>query len=207
MHAVLRIDLQTRFTFFDADDFVDSGRAIAGFRAAIGCPVDTDRHRRIAQPQVNRLVFLMVGIGDEHRGISIERQFPIGFGIVDPRCRIGFHQGLVIGMRQMQGPGCFAAKDIGVDCRVDHAAPEAELGEAWTNVAHAVQFLVEPRGTQFFRVGMGLDRLVAGHRLRHRLGRQHAGLHRGMGALDFRHIEEPGGIAHQTAAGEGQLRQ
>ena len=40
----------------------------------------------------------------------------------------------------------------------------------------------------------------------HGLGADHAALHRGMIALDLRHVEEAGGIADQAAAGEGQLR-
>src|SRR6188474_2152908 len=40
----------------------------------------------------------------------------------------------------------------------------------------------------------------------HGLGADHAALHRGMIALDLRHVEESGGVADQAAAGEGQLR-
>ena len=39
-----------------------------------------------------------------------------------------------------------------------------------------------------------------------RLGGEHARLHRGVRALDLRHVEEPGGVADQRAAREGQLR-
>ena len=43
--------------------------------------------------------------------------------------------------------------------------------------------------------------------LEQRLGRDHAGLHRRVRALDLGHVEEAGGVADQHAARESQLRE
>ena len=49
-------------------------------------------------------------------------------------------------------------------------------------------------------------RAVAVEPREHRLGRHHAGLHRGVAALDLRHVEKPGGVADQRAAGKIEPR-
>src|SRR3546814_19276057 len=44
MDAVLRVDLQTRVTFFGSDDFVNPGRAISLLRSVIEREIDLDGH-------------------------------------------------------------------------------------------------------------------------------------------------------------------
>src|SRR5439155_10082111 len=51
-----------------------------------------------------------------------------------------------------------------------------------------------------------LSALVAGETREDRLGRDHAGFHRRMAALDLRHVEEPRGVADQRAAGKIEPR-
>ena len=49
--------------------------------------------------------------------------------------------------------------------------------------------------------------MVAGQGLGQRFGGDHAGLHRGVGALDLRHVEEAARIAQQQPAGEAEFGQ
>ena len=65
MHAVLRVDPQLRGTVF-INDLIDAGGAVALFRGSVGLQVHGDGNSIILQGQVARLVFLMVGVRDEH---------------------------------------------------------------------------------------------------------------------------------------------
>src|SRR3546814_13109572 len=51
MDAVLRVDLQTRVTFFGSDDFVNPGRAISLLRSVIEREIDLDGHGCVLQGQ------------------------------------------------------------------------------------------------------------------------------------------------------------
>src|ERR1017187_3497411 len=66
MHAVLRIDPQLR-PAGDFLDFIHTRRTIPRLGAGVDLVIDRDRLRRIEQLQMRRLVFLMVGVADEHR--------------------------------------------------------------------------------------------------------------------------------------------
>ena len=69
------------------------------------------------------------------------------------------------------------------------------------------QLVPEPALLQPLRVGVELGRLAAVlERVERRLGRDHARLHRGVGALDLGHVEEARRVADQRPAGEHQLR-
>jgi hypothetical protein len=64
VNAILGVDLQSRApAFFDI--FVDAGRAITLLRPVIIGKIHFDRYYRILQRQVDRLVFLMIGVGEE----------------------------------------------------------------------------------------------------------------------------------------------
>ena len=105
----------------------------------------------------------------------------------------------------VHGPWRLAAEHVGIQRGIGQPAPQSELREAGTDVAHAVQFLPHPAGAQLLGIGREFRRLAAGQRLHHRFRRQHAGLHRGMRALDLRHVDEPGRVADQQPAGEHQV--
>src|SRR5439155_17303390 len=67
--AILRVDLQPLFAARRVvDDLVDAGRTIALFRRVVEPIVDADRQRRILEPEMRRLVLLVIGIGDKDRG-------------------------------------------------------------------------------------------------------------------------------------------
>src|SRR5208283_1137057 len=58
----------------------------------------------IAQGQVGRLVFLVVGVADEHRGQPVEGQHAVRLRIGDARCGLGVEQGGVVGVGVVQRP-------------------------------------------------------------------------------------------------------
>src|SRR5690606_39526867 len=85
VHAVLRVDLQAVFAVVVLDELIHAGRAIARLGAAILGQVDRYRHGGVFQRQVDGFVFIVVGVGDEHRTELVERQLAIGLGIIDAR--------------------------------------------------------------------------------------------------------------------------
>ena len=148
----------------------------------------------------------MVGVRQEHRGEPVEGQYAVRLRIFDLR-RVGslLEHRMVVVMRQR--PGRLAAEDVGFQRGVDHAAPEAELREAGADVAHRLQLVPHPGRLQQRRIGAEHRRPVfLLQRLGDRLGRDHAGLHRGMRALDLGHVEEARAVADDGTTGEDQLR-
>src|SRR5439155_5707863 len=81
-------------------------------------------------------------------------------------------------------------------------APHPEP-EARPDVAHPVELVPYPA---LFESLPHLRPGVSAEPREHRLGRHHAGFHRGMAALDLRHVQEAGGVADQRAAGEIEAR-
>src|SRR4051812_17767723 len=65
MNAILRVDLEARAGRL-LDEFVDPGRAISLLGTRIERQVDLDRNVRVLERQMNRLVLLVIGVGDEH---------------------------------------------------------------------------------------------------------------------------------------------
>src|SRR5690242_21697867 len=67
VNAILRVDLEARPGRF-LDELVDAGRAISLLGPRIFRKIDLDRYGGVLEGQVDRLVLLMVGVRDEHRG-------------------------------------------------------------------------------------------------------------------------------------------
>src|SRR5690606_5525941 len=63
--------------------FVYAGRAVTLCWLFVLRQVFFQRNFRVGQLQVNRLIFLMVGVGNEHRGQAVKRQLVIRLRIVD----------------------------------------------------------------------------------------------------------------------------
>ena len=106
----------------------------------------------------------------------------------------------------MHRPGRASHEKVGVERGVGHAEPQA-FRKARADVAHLVEFGPEPAFLQ--PVGIACRLMPGLHVLEgfeNRLCRGHAGFHRGMRALDLRHIQEAGGTADKTATREGELR-
>jgi uncharacterized NAD(P)/FAD-binding protein YdhS len=84
MHAILRVDDEARIglaRLVAVDDLVNARRAIEPRRLGVARQVDAYGDRRVRQLQMNRLVLLVIGVGEEHRGRYVERDLPVGLGI------------------------------------------------------------------------------------------------------------------------------
>src|ERR1017187_7960863 len=102
--TVLGVDLQSGSVSLVADDLVDAGRAVALLRRVIEGKIYLDGDVRVLQPQVTGLILLVVGVGEENRGETVEGEHPVGLGIVDGPA-IGGSLELEVIRRQAQGPG------------------------------------------------------------------------------------------------------
>src|SRR5258708_40170402 len=98
----------------------------------------------------------------------------------------------------VQSPGSAATEDIGVERRIGETGPEAPT-EARPDVADPAQLLPHPA---LFEGAPDLGTRLPRKPAEHGFGRYHAGLHRGMAALDLGHIEEASGVADQRTAGK-----
>ena len=65
--AVLRIDLELRFTTLGFHEFVNSRRAITLLGTGVDWQVDGRGYVRVLERQMNRLVFFVIGVRHEHR--------------------------------------------------------------------------------------------------------------------------------------------
>src|SRR5690606_34686656 len=108
VNAVLRIDLQAILAVVVLDELVHHGGAIARLRAAVFGQVDRDRYRYVLDRTVNRLIFLVVRVRDEHRAQAIEGDLAIGLGVLDARTLRGRLQTGVVGHLAVNGPGHLA---------------------------------------------------------------------------------------------------
>ena len=208
MHAVLRVDLQPRRVLFHTNNLIHAGRAITLRRLVIEREIDLDRHRRILQRQMAGLVFLVVGVRQEHAGQPVKADHTIRLGIDDfRRLILAAHMGVV--GAELEGEGQLIAQILHPHHHAAHGGAHrgAEFLHRRQHVANHLQFFVHPAllvggviGLQFVPTTLGGD---GGHGA---FGGHHAGLHRGVTALDARHVQEAGGATDQGTAREGQLR-
>ena len=90
---------------------------------------------------MNRLIFFMVGIGNEDRAQSIEGQDAIGFWVLNARALIGWLQALVVAFGAMDGPRHITLEQPLLDTRHD-GTHGATLLEPLFEVARFVQLRV-----------------------------------------------------------------
>ena len=171
VNAVLRVDLQLRVgAVVFGDDLIDTGRAIALLGRIVLGQIDRDRHRFVLQGQMRRLVFLVIGIGNKHRGKLVERDFTIRCRIVDLRRIRRLFQGRVIGMMS-KGPRRSSPENIGIDRRVQQTGPHAPF-EGRADIPDAVQLVPDPARLDGGLIGRRICSLaLAGHDIEYGLGR------------------------------------
>nr|GFD50057.1 hypothetical protein [Tanacetum cinerariifolium] len=89
------------------------------------------------------------------------------------------------------------------------AQHRTELVDRRAEVAAGEQFLVQPAAFEGFDIGVQrITALIAGEqRVCHRIGGQHARLHRGVAALDLGKVQRAQIATDQCAAREDHLRQ
>ena len=157
------------------------------------------------QPQVDRLVLLVIGVRNEDRGEPVEGDLPVRLRVVDPR-RIGrLSERLVVGP-VAECPRRPAAQEERVHRGVGETGPEPPA-EGGAEISYRPQLPPDPCLLQSFRVRVQLRAgIAAAERLENRLGRDHPALHRGMGALDLGHVQEARLAADEDPAREGEPR-
>ena len=127
MQAVREVDLEPWLAAFAViDDLVDPGRTVALFGRIVDFQIDGHRHFGILEPQVTGLIFFVVGVGEEDRGQTVERQHAIGLGIVD---LLAFGGGLelVVVAVVVQRPGCLAEEELLIHAEERGTDPEGFL--------------------------------------------------------------------------------
>ncbi|MNQ77744.1 hypothetical protein D3C85_926300 [compost metagenome] len=211
MDAVLGVDLEARvLALLVGQHLIDARRAIEPRRFAVLGQVDVDRHGRVQQLQVGRLVLGVVGVRDEDARQLVERQLAVRLGIGDRLEVLGQTGRGRVRLGVLHGPKDREAAGQVVDPHVEHrnraAHHGAQLGQHRLGVTDDLQLLVDPRGLVGLFIGLQhVARAARDHGLIGGVGGQHAGLHGVVAALDARHVHKARRAADQGAAGEGQL--
>ena len=207
MHAVLCVDLQSIRVVLVLHVLVNASRAVTRFGAGEPGQVDLHRNAVVLERQVRGLLLFVVGVADEHAGQPVEGQLAVGLGINDG---LALRSRLEVDMVRLvaaQGPGNIAAQRELLHA-VHHRGYRQPFLEPGLEVARFVQLGVEPAFLECGRVGAEFVVLAArADCLVSRLRRQHAGLDRGMAALDTAHVQVTGFATHQRTAREYGLGQ
>src|SRR3954463_16422376 len=66
------------------DDLINPRRAVALRRFRIFRQIQENGNSLVLEDKVNRLVLLMVGVGEKHTGGPVESEFSVRPGIIDP---------------------------------------------------------------------------------------------------------------------------
>src|SRR5579862_1576079 len=147
------------------------------------------------------LVLLVIGVGDEHRGEAIEADDAIRLRIGNPLRFFRRPQMAMIG-RMRESPRRLPAKEIGVERRIEEARPKP-VAKRRTDVACSAKLRPDPRGGERAAV---VSRGMTPQTPKDGLGCDHARFHRGVAALDLRHIEKAGRAADHNPAREADAR-
>ena len=150
----------------------------------------------------------MIGVRQEHRRQSVEGQLSVGLGIVDRVVMILAPDRFMVGVMLERPRGANLERvQPHVEPGEDRADGPAPFGDGRLGIADELEFVGDPARAQRRLVGaediaaaVGDDRFIGG------LRGEHARFHRGMAALDPRHVDEPRRAADQRTAGKGQLR-
>ena len=206
MYAILRVDLQRGLARFLTHDLVHAGRTIPLLGRAVLGEIDGDRHRVVLQGEMHRLVFLVIGVREEDRRVPVEAHHAVGLRVLDTRTLRSLPERRMVGM-VAQRPWRLAPQQVGIEPGVEHPAPQPPVKRR-PEVAHAVQLVPQPRVLETRPVVGDLRRgRPVAECLEDRFRGGHSGLHRGVRALDLRHVEEAGGVSHQQPARERELRE
>src|SRR5690606_24532935 len=124
MDAVLRVDLQPRIrAVLVGQELIDASRAEALLWSGIFLVVHIDRDVLVLQRQMDRLILLMVGVGEEDRRRLVESIDAIILRILDLLAVLCFFKLQMIGM-VMQRPWRPAAQDLEVEAGIEGAGEQ-----------------------------------------------------------------------------------
>ncbi len=153
----------------------------------------------------------MVGVADEHRAQAVEGDLAVGLGVADLRALGRRLQVGVVGGSAVQRPRRRLEAELGQQPLLDAGHQRgggAPLLEPLLEVARQLELLAQPALVEGLRVvaqlvvlAAGLQRRVGG------LGGEHAGLDRGVAALDAAGVQVAGLAADQSATAEHRLGQ
>ena len=143
MNAVLGVDLEALLCFF-SHNLIDPRRTITLRRFRPLRQVGVQRDVAVRQLQVNRLVFLMIGVGQIDGTVLVEGQYAVGFGVVDWRDFTAFLEGGMIPGVILQSEGHFAAQPVLINVVKGSADIRPELVERWPKVACRLELWIEP---------------------------------------------------------------
>src|SRR5690554_467071 len=209
VNAVLGVDLEPlAATVVLLNHLIHTSRAVTLGRLVVPGQVFLDRNLRIGQLQVNRLIFLMVGVRNEHRGQAVKGQFIIRLGISDlPGLRRRFECCIVrrgIAERNRQA----ATQDVLLEKGNRTTNQVAELVHGRAEVTLGVNLLVQPAVFKaFLEAGDFLTGLAFLQSLKHSFCAQQSGFHGGVGAFDLGAVQGAGVTAQKQTAGEAHLGQ
>src|SRR5690606_16542720 len=200
--AVRRVDPKARAAGAIANDLVDARRAVALCRLVELGHVPFDRHRRVRELQVARLILVMPYAREIDRRQSIERDLAVRARVADARRGPGRDETRVIGHRVAQRPRHAAAQHVVLEEGERGARKPAEARETGAEVARGAKLVPQPRPAYPLREAFEhAAAVVAGsERVVHGLGREHPALHRRMNALEPRAVQEAGIAADEHAA-------
>src|SRR5262249_31352337 len=180
---------------------IDAGRTVTLFRRIVEPIVDSDCLCRVPKAEVRRLVFLVVRVRNEHRGEPVKADLAIRSRVVDMPRGTRPSQLQMVGV-VVECPRRGSPQHVSVERRIGETCPQAPA-KAWPDIADTAQLLPHPA---FFKRTPDFGPGLSGEPLKYDLGRDHAGFHRRVVALDLGYVDETGGTTDQRAAGKIEFR-
>ena len=136
--AILCIDLKSHsHSIFPLHILIDSSWAEVLFWSTIYGQVPFHRYRVICQRQVRRLIVVVIGPGQCHRGQKVKADLAIRFGIVYWFTVLLRLEGGVVFPVVLERPGLLTSEEPGEECCVGYSSPVTQPGvKGWANVSH-----------------------------------------------------------------------
>ena len=190
MNAVRRVDLQARLTLrlrgLGLYYLKDAGRTVALGGLRPGGQVDRHRDALVLQLEVAGLILVVAGVGQVHRRELVKAEPPVRLGVVDGLAAAGQAQLAIVRLLVQQGKRRGAGEQPLLQPVEGAAKPGTEAVQRRAEVAGGLQLLRQPALLQRVLIlGQIPAPLIAAAQAHgDRAGRQHAGLHGGVNALD-----------------------
>ncbi len=144
MDAVRCVDTELRRAAGVLHHLVHAGRTVTLRRLRVARQVHGDRHARVTELEVTRLIFLVRGTREEHRARTIERDHAVRRGITNaPRARSLPHA-RVVGCAVAQRQRRAAFEHVLLEQRERATEQRPELRDAGAKVPAETQLVENP---------------------------------------------------------------
>ena len=153
MNTVGLIDLKSGLAVGILNEFVNTGRTKALFRAGKETEVFSDRDRRIFEGEMTRLVFFVMGVGASNVCQTVKSEDAIRLGIFDGCELRGGKETLIVRDTVSKSPRTFSTKNKSIQ-RAERRANELAPFPKRFKVAHTVKFAVKPRILKSLGIGV-----------------------------------------------------